>query len=247
MHRRSHQPAPPTHRPTVALRLGRRRYPVRPLPRSPATPRSRLIRAHIQRWLTARMNVDRAQLAKRSGNRRGRAQHELPLRHLPRGSHDTAPTLRRLLFSYDRSARETSVRAPSMSVPSSAFSAGLLRRSLHAAGDVHRSLTAVERAHVAEAFTFQLGKVYEESIKERELQVLANVDADIKLVVLLHEAYRHCKPLGAWGDGVSLLDAAGIERGAPGFCSSAAIRTRRSPPTWWPRWVCTGYGSAPMP
>jgi catalase len=195
----------------------------------------------------------------------------------------------------------------------------------------YRSLTRIEKAHVVEAFTFELGKCYEKSIKERELEVLANVDADlcqqvadglglpapqgnppsdvttspalsqivttpgpvagrkiaviadagsdlagiatltktlqrqgvevlvtapvggtlksgrrsivvertfatarsiefdavlvaagttpttdIKLVVLLQEAYRHCKPLGAWGDGVSLLDGAGIERGAVG-------------------------------
>jgi len=196
----------------------------------------------------------------------------------------------------------------------------------------YRSLTRVEKAHVVEAFTFELGKCYEKSIKERELEVLANVDADlcqqvadglglpapqgnppsdvttspalsqivtapgpvagrkvaviadagsdlagiatltktlqkqgvevlvtaavggtlksgrrsivvertfatarsiefdavlvaagttpttdIKLVVMLQEAYRHCKPLGAWGDGVSLLDGAGIERGAAGI------------------------------
>jgi hypothetical protein len=169
------------------------------------------------------MNVDRAQLAKRSGIVAAGRSTNSRCDTCREASHDTAPTLRRLLFSYDRSARETSVRAPSMSVPSSAFSAGLLRRSLHAAGDVHRSLTAVERAHVVEAFTFELGKVYEKSIKERELQVLANIDADIKLVVLLHEAYRHCKPLGAWGDGVSLLDAAGMNAAPRG-----SARRRRS-------------------
>ena len=195
----------------------------------------------------------------------------------------------------------------------------------------YRSLSAVEQAHVAEAFTFELGKCYEQAIKERELQVLANVDTelcrkvaeglglpapegnppadvtpspalsqivtepgpvagrkvaviadansdlagiatltkaldklgvevlvtaaaggtlkagrrtvivqrtfatarsiefdailiaggtevtnDIKLVVLLQEAFRHCKPLGAWGSGVKLLDAAAIGRDAPG-------------------------------
>ncbi|MGX7678817.1 catalase [Jatrophihabitans sp. DSM 45814] len=42
-----------------------------------------------------------------------------------------------------------------------------------------RSLTAVEQAHVVAAFTFELGKCYEQVIKERELQVLANVDADL--------------------------------------------------------------------
>jgi catalase len=43
----------------------------------------------------------------------------------------------------------------------------------------YRSLSPLEQAHVVEAFTFELGKVYEQSIKERELQALANVDADL--------------------------------------------------------------------
>src|SRR3984957_1265455 len=41
----------------------------------------------------------------------------------------------------------------------------------------YRSLTPLEQAHIVEAFTFELGKCYEQAIKERELQVLANVDA----------------------------------------------------------------------
>jgi len=195
----------------------------------------------------------------------------------------------------------------------------------------YRSLTPLEQAHIVEAFTFELGKCYEQAIKERELQVLANVDADlcaqvaaglglpapsgspapeadlspalsqvvtepgpiagrkigiiadagsdlagigkirqaaaklgatalviapvggvlgsgarketvdrtllttrsvefdalvvaggttptgdIKLTVLLQEAFRHCKALGAWGDGTAILEAAGITAGAPG-------------------------------
>ncbi|MGK2869358.1 MAG: catalase [Mycobacterium sp.] len=43
----------------------------------------------------------------------------------------------------------------------------------------YRSLSPIEQSHVAEAFTFELGKVYEQAIKERQLQVLANVDADL--------------------------------------------------------------------
>jgi catalase len=39
------------------------------------------------------------------------------------------------------------------------------------------SLTPVEREHTIRAFTFELGKCYEQAIKERELLVLANVDA----------------------------------------------------------------------
>src|SRR6185437_3566169 len=41
------------------------------------------------------------------------------------------------------------------------------------------SLSPIEQTHVVEAFTFELGKVYEKTIKERELQVLANVDTDL--------------------------------------------------------------------
>ncbi|MBI3217044.1 MAG: catalase [Mycobacterium sp.] len=196
----------------------------------------------------------------------------------------------------------------------------------------YRSLSPIEQAHVAEAFTFELGKVYEQAIKERELAVLANVDtelcalvaaglglpapkgspatdivvspalvqllaepgridgrkigiiadagsdlagiarlvkataalgvtalvvapvggvlkagrrqvtvdrtlatarsiefdalvvasgtaptADIKLVVLLQEAFRHCKALAAWGNGVSVLKAAKIPVKGPGI------------------------------
>jgi catalase len=43
----------------------------------------------------------------------------------------------------------------------------------------YRSLSFVEQTHVVEAFTFELGKVYEQVIKERELQALANVDTDL--------------------------------------------------------------------
>ena len=39
---------------------------------------------------------------------------------------------------------------------------------------------------------------------------------DIKLVLLLQEAFRHCKPLAAWGDGTQPVAAAGIELDAPG-------------------------------
>ncbi|NUT99919.1 MAG: catalase [Saccharothrix sp.] len=39
------------------------------------------------------------------------------------------------------------------------------------------SLSPVEQEHVIRAFTFELGKCYEQAIKERQLQVLARVDA----------------------------------------------------------------------
>jgi catalase len=216
---------------------------------------------------------------------------------------------------------------------------GAVDRSAPASFDDHftqaamfyRSLTPLEQAHLVEAFTFELGKVYEQAIKERQLAVLANVDADlcaqvaaglglpapkgtpvqdvtgspslaqildapfpvagrkvgiiadayadlagvnqlvkslsklgvtglvlapvggvlkagrqkvtvdrtsltarsiefdalvvaagttptndIKLTVLLQEAYRHCKPLACWGDGVSQLECAGLPAVGPG-------------------------------
>ena len=43
----------------------------------------------------------------------------------------------------------------------------------------YRSLSRLEQMHIVEALTFELGKCYEQVIKERELQVLANVDADL--------------------------------------------------------------------
>jgi catalase len=39
---------------------------------------------------------------------------------------------------------------------------------------------------------------------------------DPRLAVLLQEAFRHCKVLGAWGDGAAVLEAAGIDTTAPG-------------------------------
>ncbi len=202
----------------------------------------------------------------------------------------------------------------------------------------YRSLSDVEKVHIIEAFTFELGKCYEQAIKERELQVLAHVDTDlceqvaaglglpapkgkpptdvalspalsqvykqpgpvdgrkigiiadananlgdvgklikavlaagavplltapvggvlksgrrseivertlltarsieydalvvadgttptndIKLVLLLQEAYRHCKAIGAWGSGVDVLALAGIPAGGAGVLLSTDV------------------------
>ncbi len=40
--------------------------------------------------------------------------------------------------------------------------------------------------------------------------------ADIKLVLLLQEAYRHCKAVGAWGSGTAILQASSIDLDSPG-------------------------------
>jgi len=43
----------------------------------------------------------------------------------------------------------------------------------------YSSLTPVEQEHLIRAFTFELGKCYEQAIKERQLRVLANVDTEL--------------------------------------------------------------------
>ena len=51
---------------------------------------------------------------------------------------------------------------------------------------------------------------------------------DPRILVLLQEMYRHCKAIGAWGDGAQLLTAAGIPIDAPGVIvadtATAAMR-----------------------
>ncbi|QEV21735.1 catalase [Streptomyces alboniger] len=42
-----------------------------------------------------------------------------------------------------------------------------------------RSMTPVEREHIIAAYTFELSKCYEQAIKERALQVLANIDPQL--------------------------------------------------------------------
>lgn len=46
---------------------------------------------------------------------------------------------------------------------------------------------------------------------------------DIKLTVLLGELFRHCKVIGAWGDGEQVLTAAGIDTTAPGIVLGDAV------------------------
>jgi catalase len=43
---------------------------------------------------------------------------------------------------------------------------------------------------------------------------------DVKLSILLDEMFRHCKAIGAWGDGATVLTDANIDRSAPGILVS---------------------------
>jgi catalase len=43
----------------------------------------------------------------------------------------------------------------------------------------YRSMSPVEQAHIVEAYAFELGKCYEQAIKERTLAVLAKIDTEL--------------------------------------------------------------------
>jgi catalase len=47
--------------------------------------------------------------------------------------------------------------------------------------------------------------------------------ADIKLVLLLQEAFRHCKSIAAWGDGAAVLKAARIPAKGPGLAVAEQV------------------------
>ena len=48
-------------------------------------------------------------------------------------------------------------------------------------------------------------------------------EADIKLAVMLQEAFRHCKTIGAWGSGAAVLEACGIGADGPGVVVGTTI------------------------
>ncbi len=54
------------------------------------------------------------------------------------------------------------------------------------------------------------------SIEFDALLVPGGTAGDIKQTILLHEVFRQCKAIGAWGEGAAVLQAAGIDVFAPG-------------------------------
>jgi len=44
---------------------------------------------------------------------------------------------------------------------------------------------------------------------------------DPAIITFIQSAYRHCKPVAAWGDGTEMLASAGIAEDAPGVVSAA--------------------------
>jgi len=49
------------------------------------------------------------------------------------------------------------------------------------------------------------------------------VTGDIKQTILLHEVFRQCKAIVAWGDGAAVLQAAGIDVSGPDVLVGAAV------------------------
>jgi catalase len=98
---------------------------------------------------------------------------------------------------------------------------GKLRKAVEAQGGVLRVVAPVGGV---------LKKNSTEEIIERTLASTRSVEydavviaggtgdfKDIKLTVLLQEMFRHCKVIGAWGDGSQVLETAGIDTSAPGI------------------------------
>ncbi|MEO6081833.1 MAG: catalase, partial [Umezawaea sp.] len=81
----------------------------------------------------------------------------------------------------------------------------------------------------------ELGKGRSKEVVERTLPATRSIEYDAvliahgttvfdpRLAVLLQEAFRHCKVLGAWGDGADLLRSAGIDTTAPGVLLADAM------------------------
>ncbi|HST71776.1 MAG TPA: catalase [Kocuria rosea] len=71
------------------------------------------------------------------------------------------------------------------------IAASVKERALPASFDDHysqarlfwRSMSDVEKEHIAQAYTFELGKCWEQSVKERQLQALADIDEKLCAVV----------------------------------------------------------------
>ncbi|MGP5364429.1 catalase [Brachybacterium tyrofermentans] len=62
-----------------------------------------------------------------------------------------------------------------------------------------RSMSAVERAHIVNAYSFELGKCYEQAIKERQLQCLAEIDSELCAKVADSLGLPAPSPAGAGG------------------------------------------------
>ena len=59
--------------------------------------------------------------------------------------------------------------------------------------------------------------------RRRRCRGCSKSTGDIKLIVLLQEAFRHCKAVGAWGTGSAVLDDVGISLDGPGVVTGRTV------------------------
>ena len=85
----------------------------------------------------------------------------------------------------------------------------------------------IEQTHVVEAFTFELGKAHGQGIKERELQVLANVDTD--LCEQVAAALNPPAPKGKPAEDVTVSPVLVQTLAEPGRVESMDARSASSP------------------
>ncbi|TCO20382.1 catalase [Kribbella steppae] len=104
---------------------------------------------------------------------------------------------------------------------------GRLRRAVEAQGAVLRVIAPVGGTLKTKrtAQTVDRTLLTTRSIEYDALVVAAGNPTlrDSKLTVLLTELFRHCKLIGAWGDGDNVLTEAGIDTTAPGILIGEAI------------------------
>lgn len=72
---------------------------------------------------------------------------------------------------------------------------------------VWRSMTPVEKEHIVAAYSFELGKVYEQVIKERQLRALANIDPELCAQVSTGVGLPAPEPSESLDDGVAASPA----------------------------------------
>ena len=61
------------------------------------------------------------------------------------------------------------------------------------------------------------------SIEFDAVIVAAGTAPDVRQIPLLQEAFRHCKPIVAWGDGRVVVEQAGVAPDAPGVQFGDAV------------------------
>ena len=94
-----------------------------------------------------------------------------------------------------------------------------------------RSMSPVEQEHIVNAYTFELGKCYEQAVKERQLIALANIDAGaVRASRRVSASPRRSGPCSTTSRSPARRCPSSVTPGRPTAASSASSWTRT--PTW---------------